>query len=285
MSVCNWPTCLANGKTSGRGNAREARQASRMIRLLTASILSSLNSKNLGVFAEMVAGEARQADPPLQLMRDLLATASGLEDASALSGLLRIVTKTEGDRYKPWQLAAAAGVLDSFDAAGEELGEVPPDIRQPVVPVVAFARQTEREGRCVGSRPLSRRMPLLGRDPRAGCGPEAARRVCSVPRARPRCNRQPSRRSLEPGPTMPPRPCSWRGPEPRPRYEPQMLDAILGRAAWQWTLADGHREGHDRAGPDRRGTPSAALELGRQAGQVRRPKSCSRAARMPIARR
>jgi putative heme-binding domain-containing protein len=202
---------------------------------LTAAILSSLAKENLPGFAEASLRGGGKDGPPKHLMREILATAAGLEDAAALSQLLHLVTKSEGGAYKPWQLASAAGVLDSFSRKGRSWEKIPADIRLPIAPLLTFARQTSETDEATEDALLAS-IPLLGRDPRA-IDADLARLATLLRASRPAAVQLAAIAALarsgneNAAATLI---VAWPGATPALRQ--QMLDALLGRPNWQGRL-------------------------------------------------
>jgi putative membrane-bound dehydrogenase-like protein len=131
---------------------------------LTAAVLSSLNGKNLTRFAERIFARAGKEGPAPHLVRDLLATAAGIDNGVSLPDLLAKVVKTDDSAFRPWQLSAVAGALDSLERQKKQWERLPAATRERLAPVVAFARQvTDKED--AAEADLLAVLPLLGRDP------------------------------------------------------------------------------------------------------------------------
>lgn len=130
----------------------------------TSAVMSSLNADNLPTLAALVTERKSGGGPPQQLVRDLLATAAGVDGGRALPKLLEVVVKPDGNGYRPWQLAAAAGALDSLRRQGKGWDKLPDDTRQTLAPVIAFARAAVEKDDADEGTTLAA-IPLLARDP------------------------------------------------------------------------------------------------------------------------
>jgi putative membrane-bound dehydrogenase-like protein len=130
----------------------------------TSAVMSSLTADNLPAIARVVTDRQAGTDPPSQLVRDLLATAAGVDGGQALPDLLAVMLRPDGGRFRPWQLAAAAGALDSLRRQGKGWARLPADARAALAPAVAFAR-TAVESDGAPEADILAAIPLLARDP------------------------------------------------------------------------------------------------------------------------
>jgi putative membrane-bound dehydrogenase-like protein len=199
---------------------------------LSAAVLSSLNASNLATVAAAVIDPARKSDPPPRLVRDLLATAAGVDNGKALPGLLAAVVKPNAGRYRPWQLAAVAGALDSLRRQGKAWDKLPADTRNSLAPVVAFARKLIEKEDAPAADTLAA-IPLLGRDA-AQRGTDVKRLAALLAATRPAAVQAAAVGALgRLSDDSVPRAlvAAWPGATPSVRL--RILDALLARAAWQ----------------------------------------------------
>jgi putative membrane-bound dehydrogenase-like protein len=129
-------------------------------RYYLAAITSSLNANTLIPFAEAVISGSGTGGPPAAVIRDVLATAAGVDGGKQLPKLLALVTKPDGNAFQPWQLAAMAGALDSMDRLGLTGS---PAVEQAVEPVISFARK-QCETAAANETDRLAALQLLGRD-------------------------------------------------------------------------------------------------------------------------
>ncbi|HVL15308.1 MAG TPA: c-type cytochrome, partial [Gemmata sp.] len=130
---------------------------------LTAAVTSSLNKDNVALVSTLLGARAEN-EPPHELIRNVFATAAGMDGGSALPQLLATVRVGENGAFRPWQLAAVAGALDSLERQGKPWGKLAPEVRKPVEPVVAFARAVVQKDIATEEYTLAA-IPLLARDP------------------------------------------------------------------------------------------------------------------------
>ncbi len=199
---------------------------------VTAAVMSSLNEGNLPKFAETLV---KHGAPP-QLMRDLLATAAGIDNGSALPKLLETVTKADtAGAFKPWQLAAVLGALDSLERQGKPWEKLAPEVRKEVEPVVVHARTLCAKEDATEADLLAA-LPLLGRDRTkiaddlkylgkllGATRPAAVQSAAVTALAR---NNDPATAGILLG--------AWADGSPAIRA--RILDALLGRSAWHAEL-------------------------------------------------
>ncbi len=212
---------------------------------LVAATMSGLNAGNLSKFTETLVAYTRTTAPPASVMRDLLATAAGVDKGSQLPKVLEAVTK--GDSFKPWQLAAVLGALDSLERQGKPWDKLAPDVRRAIEPVVAFARKLSEKEDAVEADLLAA-VPLLGRDPitRADdlkrlAGLLAATRPAAVQSAAVTALARTSDKSA------PAALVSAFGAA-SPALRTRILDAILSRSAWHTELLAAIEKGTIPAG-------------------------------------
>ncbi|VTR95429.1 membrane-bound dehydrogenase : Uncharacterized protein OS=Planctomyces maris DSM 8797 GN=PM8797T_16413 PE=4 SV=1: Ceramidase_alk: Cytochrom_C [Gemmata massiliana] len=125
---------------------------------LRAAVVSNLNKDNLTAFARM-----KVLSSP-QLVRDLFATAAGLDNGSVLPQLLETAAKPKGGMFESWQLAATVGALESLERQGKTWGKLDPELRKFIDPVIVFARKViEKDD--ASEADLLAALPLLGHDP------------------------------------------------------------------------------------------------------------------------
>ncbi len=133
-------------------------------RYLSSALISSLHLHNIVGFAEHFIGRSGKDGPPPSIMHDILATAAGINDGSSLPGILQLSMKSDGGMFKPWQLAASTGALDSLERHGKSWDKFTPEVLKPIKPVVAFARKLVEKDDAAEADLLAA-LPLLGRDP------------------------------------------------------------------------------------------------------------------------
>jgi len=92
------------GETLGRLLARSDRDP-----YLHAAAMSSIRAENIG---EVIVGFLRSGGTEVE---SLLRMASALGNQDALKRLLQEVSRSEDGRYRPWQYASLAGLLDRLD--------------------------------------------------------------------------------------------------------------------------------------------------------------------------
>jgi putative membrane-bound dehydrogenase-like protein len=198
---------------------------------LTAAVLSSLRKENLPAFASLMSEASGRGGPPPRVMRDVLATAAGIDNGASLVELLGAVTRADAAPFRPWQFAAVVGALDSLERQGKAWDNLAPEIRKTVEPAIAFARK-------LGEKPdaaeadLLAALPLLGRDPAARgedvkrlAGLLAAKRPAAVQLAAVNTLARISDNAVPPALVG-----AWGSASPALRG--RILDALLARPAW-----------------------------------------------------
>jgi putative membrane-bound dehydrogenase-like protein len=202
---------------------------------LSAAVLSSLNASNLATVAATVIDPANKADPSPRLVRDLLATAAGVDGGKALPGLLAAVVKPNAGRYRPWQLAAVAGALDSLQRQGKAWDKLPADTRAALTPVIAFTRKTIETETASSTETLAA-IPLLGREAneRAADVKRLAALLAATRPAAVQAAAVSALGRLADDRVPPALVAAWPGATPAVRL--RILDALLARAAWQTHL-------------------------------------------------
>ncbi len=98
-------------------------------RFVIAAVLSSLTPENLHDVVATVLGDEQGAEPPAELLEQLVSVASALEDDRTLGMALARIGRANSGKYAAWQMTAVAGLLDAlarrdagwekYDTAGE----------------------------------------------------------------------------------------------------------------------------------------------------------------------
>jgi putative membrane-bound dehydrogenase-like protein len=199
--------------------------------ILTSAVMSSLTADNLPAVVAVVTDRKAGTDPPPQLVRDLLATAAGVDGGKPLPGLLAALVKPDAGKFRPWQLAAAAGALDSLQRQGKGWDNLPEDTRAALAPVVAFARSiAEKEDAPEADARAA--VPLLARDP-ADRAADVRRLAGLLAPTRPASVQAAAVTALARivDPAVPPAlVAAW--PEATPAVRGRILDALYARPAW-----------------------------------------------------
>jgi putative membrane-bound dehydrogenase-like protein len=222
-SLGEWPSSGAALATLARADKDDPH--------LTAAVTSSLNAKNLAAFARAVLDRPGPDGPPRQLVRDLMASADGIDNGASLNELLTAVTRPEGGGFRSWQMAAAAGAIESLARSGRPWAKLPPDIRTALDPVVASARTAvETDG--MAEEIVVAAVPLLGHDPESrsadvtrSAGLLAATHPAAVQAAAVAGLARINDKSVPPVLIA-----AWTGSSPTARG--RILDALLSRPAW-----------------------------------------------------
>ena len=225
---------------------------------LIAGVCSSLNRKNLASFAETVIGQAPQGEPLMQLLRNLLSTAAGVDNGSMLPKLLAEVTRPTSGKFGRWQLAAVAGACSIRWSDRERVGA-----SLEVRPARLSNRLSHLRGKLRRMRtrrkPIySRRFPLFGRDPDSR-DKDVKRLAGLLVATRPAAVQSAAIAALA-------RIAGQGSPHVFRRRMGQRIASTslaypgctLSRAAWHSQLLHGHREGDDPRRADRRRPPPAA---------------------------
>ncbi len=142
-----------------------------MTHYLFATVMSSVNSRNLDqVLAEVFVVEDGKV-PPGRLIRHLLNVAATLGDDRVMIRVLGIISTPSGEEYDAWQLSALGEVVDVLDRRRFSLENPPssagPELRSAldnVARVFQLARQIAGDGE---AEPTRRRLAakLLGHGP------------------------------------------------------------------------------------------------------------------------
>jgi putative membrane-bound dehydrogenase-like protein len=199
------------------------------------AVMSSLNADNLPALAALVTDRKAGDGPPQQLVRDLLATAAGMDGGKALPKLLEVVVKPEGNGYRPWQLAAAAGALDSLRRQGKGWDKLPDDTRQALAPVIAFARAAVEKDDADEGTTLAA-IPLLARDP-AERAADVRRLTALLAPTRPARAQSAALAALaRTGDPSVPAALLAAWPQAGPSLRGAVIDTLYSRAAWQPAL-------------------------------------------------
>ncbi|MEX2112351.1 MAG: c-type cytochrome, partial [Pirellulales bacterium] len=98
-------------------------------RFMIAAVLSSLTPDNLHGVVATVLGDKQGAEPPAELLEQLVSVASAFEDDRTLGMALARIGRADSGDYAAWQMTAVAGLLDAlarreaawekYDASGE----------------------------------------------------------------------------------------------------------------------------------------------------------------------
>jgi putative membrane-bound dehydrogenase-like protein len=107
--------------------------------VVLSAVISSLRRENLPGFAEAVLA-AKDDDPQPQLVRDLVATIVGVDNASALPKLLDAITESDRGRFREWQLVAATEAITALDRKGQKSAKLAADISKSIEPLIVYAR-------------------------------------------------------------------------------------------------------------------------------------------------
>ncbi|MBN9122190.1 MAG: neutral/alkaline non-lysosomal ceramidase N-terminal domain-containing protein [Planctomycetes bacterium] len=216
-----------------------------------AAAMSSLNKENIRRVADGIGGLLGSdftIDPAPQTMRDLLASAAGIDNGSALPDVLNSVTTRDTDgSYRVWQLAAVYGALDSLERQGKPWEKLTPELLKAVNPPVAFARRISAQENAAEADLLGA-IPLLGRDPASRAddlkrlaGLLAATRPAAVQSAAVSALARTSDKAT---------PAALVGAfgSASPVLRARILDALLGRPAWHAELLAAVEKGRIPAG-------------------------------------
>jgi len=211
------------------------------------AVMSSLNADNLPALAALVTDRKSGGDPPQQLVRDLLATAAGMDGGKALPQLLAAVVKPDGGKFRPWQLAAAAGALDSLQRQGKGWAKLPDATRASLEPVVAFARSAVEKDDAAEADTLAA-IPLLARDP-AGRAADVGRLAALIAPTRPARAQSAALAALaRTGDPSVPKALLAAWPQAGPALRAGIVATLFSRAAWQPELLTALEAGKVPAG-------------------------------------
>jgi putative membrane-bound dehydrogenase-like protein len=209
--------------------------------LMTSAIMSSLTAEHLPIFATLITSTGRD-EPSAQLLRDLFASAAGLDGGRSLPGLIDNVIKPADGRFQPWQLAAAVGALDSLRSQGLDWTALPTDIRAALAPTVEFARRLVEDDNA-SQADLLAALPLLGRDP-AERAADVKRLIALLVPSRPARVQSATVAALGrlATPDVPTALLTaW--PEASPVLRTHIISVLFGRPAWHPQLLDALEDG------------------------------------------
>jgi putative heme-binding domain-containing protein len=212
---------------------------------LITAVMSSLNKDNLSEFSASVLGTAEEdGPPPQQVVRDLIASAAGIDNGSSLPSVLFFATfpALKRDGFHAWQLTAVASALDSLERQGMKRAKLPPDTQEAIATVVVFARKLAAKEGAPEADTLAA-MPLLGRDPAARAD-DVKRLAGLLAPARPAAVQTAAVAALARtrDESVPPALVSaWSGASPGLRA--RILDALLARPAWHPHLLEAVEKG------------------------------------------
>jgi putative membrane-bound dehydrogenase-like protein len=214
---------------------------------VTAAVFSSLGKHNLAEFAEQTVQWGRNDGLLSERMRDLLATAAGIDNGSALPNVLEVVTIPNAGAFKRWQFAAVTGALTSLERQGKRWEKLTPEVRKSIEPVVAFARKLcDKDD--IAEPDLLAAIPLLGRDP-ASRADDLKRLAGLLAATRPTAVQSAAIATLArtPDEAVPTTLITaWAGASPAVRG--RIVDALLNRPAWQAVLLNAIETGKVPAG-------------------------------------
>jgi putative membrane-bound dehydrogenase-like protein len=239
LGACPEPQAAELLASLARGSAND--------QFLAAAVASSLNSRNLTAVTSAVTGLTRKSSPSPQFVRDLSATAAGIDGGKQLPGLLSTIGRAEDGRIRAWQLGAAAGALDSLIRQGRSWPNLPVETRLALEPFVASARAfCDSDDASDGE--LLAAIPLLGRDP--ATRPADVKRLTGLLSAtRPAAGQAAAVSALGkladasvPAALV----AAWPGASPTLRA--RILDGLLARRAWQKELISAIDRGTISAG-------------------------------------
>jgi len=131
-------------------------------RYMTAAVLSSVTPKNLAGVTEAVLAVRPPAEPPAELLEQLVGLATAYNDETTLAAALKRIGAPHKESYAAWQLTALAGLLDALARSGTEWQKYDPD--QSLAKMFAFARETALNDAADEGQRL-RAIRLLGRSP------------------------------------------------------------------------------------------------------------------------
>ncbi len=93
-------------------------------RYIVAAAMSSVSARNLDTVLVEAIKQHPRGGGASALVADLLRTANGLGHTSAISAALEAIATPEAGAYAPWQMAALASLLESFDNRNQTLGDL-----------------------------------------------------------------------------------------------------------------------------------------------------------------
>ncbi len=200
---------------------------------LTAAVLSSVNPQNLAGVTEAVLAVPAPAEPPAELLEQLVGLATAYHDEATLTAALKRIGAPREDRYAAWQLTALAGLLDALAGGGTDWQKYDPD--QALAKMFAFARETALNDDADEGQRL-RAIRLLGRSAESQTDDIASLVALLVPQTSGAVQAS-AVESLAriASDTVPPALLSgWKGHGPELRS--QILDVLLSRPSGQSAL-------------------------------------------------
>lgn len=134
----------------------------------SAAVMSSVNKNNLqDVFSGVLAGSDGKP-PPEKLVEQLFAVGAALGDKAVIVGVLERITKLDGERIPPWQMAALAGMLEMTNRRQLSLDKLLDDaVRGRVLKMLIQARATAQDESATMSERLVA-VRLIGRSDEGG---------------------------------------------------------------------------------------------------------------------
>jgi putative membrane-bound dehydrogenase-like protein len=202
-------------------------------RFMIAAVLSSLTPQNLHDVVATVLGAEDGAEPPAELLEQLVGVASAFDDNRTLGMALARIGRANSGKYAAWQMTAVAGLLDALarrEAAWEDY-----DSSGELAKMFDLARATVDDSEASDDQRL-RAIRLLGRS-------ESQRRrdvESLVALLVPQLSGDVQRAAVEAleridDPQVPDSLLAgWKGHGPELRSE--ILDALVSRDAWSEAL-------------------------------------------------
>ncbi|MEX0678781.1 MAG: PVC-type heme-binding CxxCH protein [Pirellulales bacterium] len=205
-------------------------------RFMTAAVLSSVNRENLGEVVAKVLAVKPPAEPPADLLEQLVGLTSAYDDERSLAATLQKIGRPSDGKYAAWQLTALAGLLDALDRRDRSWEKYDP--QKALSKMFDFARATVADESAPEELRL-RAVRLLGRSVRGREADIHSLVALLVPQssgalqtaavaalARQKTDEVPE--ALLAG---------WRGHGPELRS--QVLDVMLSRPKWTLALLSG----------------------------------------------
>ena len=107
---------------------------------LTAAVLSSVKPRNLAALTAKVLAVPAPAEPPAELLEQLVGLATAYEDEQTLAAALQRIGQPHEGEYAAWQLTALAGLLSALEQRDTDWQKYDPE--QSLAKMFAFARAT-----------------------------------------------------------------------------------------------------------------------------------------------
>jgi putative heme-binding domain-containing protein len=207
--------------------------ANRDDRFMSAAVLSSVTPQNLAGVIEAVLAVPSPAEPPAELLEQLVGLATAYQDEATLTAALRRIGMPHQDSYAAWQLTALAGLLDALAGTSTDWHKYDPD--QSLAKMFAFARETALNDEADEGQRI-RAIRLLGRSPASQADDIGSLVALLVPQTsgavQAAAVESLARIDSE---TIPPALLSgWKGHGPELRS--QILEVLLGRPSGQKAL-------------------------------------------------